>query len=151
LSVSVLAQDGQIACYVRDVIHSTAGIEANTSRIIDKSQQNKTEQIFIESNGVGLAAVLMLKKQIGQHVKITAFPSTVNKDVRILSHYEFIQRYFIFDKEKYETDNEYRAFISDLCSYTTEGDNKHRKDSIDVLCSVASIMKIKYSKILYGW
>jgi len=148
--VSVLAQDGQLSCYVRDVIHSTAGIEANTSRIIDKSQQNKTEQIFIESNGVGLAAVLMLKKQIGQHVKITAFPSTVNKDIRILSHYEFVQRYFIFDKEKYETHNEYRAFVSDLCSYTTEGDNKHQKDAIDVLCSVASIMKIKYSKILYG-
>jgi len=148
--VSVLAQDGQIACYVRDVIHSTAGIEANTSRIIDKAQQNKTEQVFIESNGVGLAAVLMLKKQIGQHVKITAFPSTVNKDVRILSHYEFVQRYFIFDRAKYDNDNEYRAFVSDLCSYTTEGDNKHRKDAIDVLCSVASIMKIKYSKILYG-
>jgi len=148
--VSVLSQDGQISCYVRDVIHSTAGIEANTSRIIDKAQQNKTEQIFIESNGVGLAAVLMLKKQIGQHVKITAFPSTVNKDVRILSHYEFVQRYFVFDKQKYESDNEYRAFVSDLTSYTTEGDNKHRKDAIDVLCSVASIMKIKYSKILYG-
>jgi PBSX family phage terminase large subunit len=148
--VDVIEYEGNIAFYVRDVIHSTAGIEANTSRIIDKAQTNKTEQMFIEANGVGLAAVVLLKKQIGQHVKVTPFPSTINKDVRIHSHYEFVQRYFMFSKEKYETDPEYKAFIQDLTSYTREGDNKHKKDAIDVCCSVAAILKIKYSKILYG-
>ena len=148
--VDVIEYEGNIAFYIRDVIHSTSGIEANTSRIIDKAQVNKTEQIFIESNGVGLAAVLLIKKQIGQHVKISAFPSTINKDVRIFSHYEFVQRYFLFSKEKYETNQEYKSFILDLTSYTKEGDNKHKKDAIDVCCSVAAIAKIKYAKVLYG-
>lgn len=148
--IDVIEYDGNIAFYVKDVIHSTFGIEANTSRIIDKAKDNKTEQIFLESNGVGLAAVLLIKKQISPHVKITAFPSTVNKDVRIFSHYEFVQKYFVFDKVKYETDTEYKAFVQDLTSYTKEGDNKHKKDAIDVLCGAAAILKIKYAKIIYG-
>lgn len=39
--------------------------------------------------------------------------------------------------------------IQDLTTYTKAGDNKHRKDAIDVLCSAAAIIKIKYAKILY--
>ncbi len=148
--IDVIEYEGQLACYVRDVIHSTYGIEANTSRIIDRAKDNRTEQIFIESNGVGLAAVILIKKTIGEHVKISAFPSTVNKEVRILSHYEFIQRYFIFDAEKYANDNYYRMFITDLTSYSKEGDNKNKKDAIDVLCSAANIIKIKFNKVLYG-
>lgn len=148
--IDVLEYEGQLACYVRDVIHSTAGIEANTSRILDKANNNNTEQIFIESNGVGLAAVIHLKHNLGVHRKLSAFPSTVNKEVRIQSHYEFVQKYFIFDSELMKTNQEYREFVRDLTSYTKEGDNKHRKDSIDVCCSAAAIMKIKYAKVLYG-
>jgi len=148
--IDVLEHEGQLACYVRDVIHSTAGIEANTSRILDKCNDNNTEQIFIESNGVGLAAVLLIKKQLGEHRRLSAFPSTLNKEVRILSHYEFVQKYFIFDQVKYDTVPEYREFVNDLTRYTKEGDNKHKKDAIDVLCSAAAIIKIKYAKVLYG-
>jgi hypothetical protein len=148
--IDVLEHEGQLACYVRDVIHSTAGIEANTSRIIDKSNYNNTEQIFIESNGVGLAAVIHLKNNLGVHRKLSAFPSTLNKEVRIQSHYEFVQKYFIFDQEKMQSDQEYREFVRDLTSYTKIGDNKHKKDAIDVCCSAAAIIKIKYKKVLYG-
>jgi len=148
--INVIEHEGSIACFVRDVIHSTDGIESNTYRILDKCNDNRTEQIFVESNGVGLAAVLLIKKQLGEHRKLSAFPSTLNKEVRILSHYEFVQKYFIFDKSKYENVQEYRDFINDLTSYTKTGDNKNKKDAIDVLCSAASIIKIKYKKILYG-
>lgn len=148
--IDVVTFEGQLACYVRSAIHNTHGIEANTSRIIDRAKQYLTEQLFIESNGVGLAAVILIKKQLGQHQKLSAFPSTQNKDVRILSHYEFVQRYFVFDKQQYDTDPEYKLFVTDMCSYTKEGDNKHRKDAIDVMCLAASIIKIKYSKFLYG-
>ncbi len=148
--IDVIEYDGQIAFYLKDVIHSTAGIEANTHRILDKITTNKTEQIFIESNGVGLAAVIMLKNMLGVHVKLSPFPSSINKEVRILSHYEFVQRYFVFDPEKYKSDPEYKSFVDDLTSYTKQGDNKNRKDAIDVCCSAAAIIKIKYKKILYG-
>jgi len=148
--IDVVEYNDQIAFFVRDVIHSTSGIESKTSRIIDKANDNKTEQIYIESNGVGLAAVILLRKQIGQHKKITPFPSTINKEIRIYSHYEFVKRYFFFDKSKYDSDPEYRLFINDATSYTKAGDNKHKKDAIDVLCSAAAIIKIKYAKVLYS-
>jgi len=148
--IDVIQHEGHLACYVRSAIHSTSGIEANTSRIIDRIKDHLTEHVFIESNGVGLAAVILIKKQLNQHQKLSAFPSTVNKDVRILSHYEFVQRYFVFDEQLYKTDAEYRMFVDDMCSFTKEGDNKHRKDAIDVMCLSASIIKVKYQKFLYG-
>ena len=40
--------------------------------------------------------------------------------------------------------------IDDLTKYKKEGDNKHMKDAMDVLCLAASILKVKYSKFLYG-
>jgi len=148
--INVYQVGAKIVFYVRDVIHSTYGIEANTNRIVDRAKQNQTEQIFIESNGVGLAAVLLLKKIISESVKITPFPSTVNKEVRILSHYEFVQASFVFSRKQYETNQEYKLFISDLTGYTKIGDNKNKKDAIDVICGAASLMKIKYGKIIYG-
>lgn len=148
--IDVIQVESKILFYVRDVIHSTNGIEANTSRIIDRAKANQTEQIFIESNGVGLAAVLLLKKIISDAVKITPFPSTVNKEVRILSHYEFVQSSFIFSRKQYETSQEYKLFIHDLTSYTKIGDNKNKKDAIDVMCGAASLMKVKYGKLIYG-
>jgi len=148
--IDVIIKDSSFACYVRDVIHSTIGIAANTERIIQKMSDNRTENIYIESNGVGLAAVLLLKKQITSGAQIRAFPSSTNKEVRILSNYEFIQKYFIFDSVKYNSDQEYRLFIDDLTSYSKEGDNKNKKDAIDVLSSAANILKIKFNKHLYG-
>lgn len=144
-----VAVDGDtIVCYVKDVVHSTYGIEANTERIVDKAKQYELEQLFYESNGVGLAAVLLIKNRLNTHQKLNAFNSSINKQTRILSHYEFVQKYFVFDKN-YENNAEYKSFINDLTSYKKEGDNKNKKDAIDVMCSAASIIKIKYKNILY--
>ena len=145
----VAIYENSIVCYVKDVIHSTHGIEANTERILDKSKENLLEELYYESNGVGLAAILLIKKRLNEHQKLKAFASTAQKEVRILSHYEFVQKYFVFDKN-YESKPEYKSFINDLTSYSKEGDNKHKKDAIDVLCSAASILKVKYKRLLFG-
>lgn len=145
----VAIYENSIVCYVKDVIHSTYGIEANTERILDKSKEQLLEELYYESNGVGLAAILLIKKRLNEHQKLKAFASTAQKEVRILSHYEFVQKYFVFDKN-YESNPEYKSFINDLTSYSKEGDNKHKKDAIDVLCSAASILKVKYKRLLFG-
>lgn len=140
--------DNAFVCYVKSVIHSKFGIEANTERVIEKLKDNAIEQIWYESNGVGLAAILLLKQKISNHVKLSAFNSTINKEVRIFSHYEFVKRYFVFDIN-YKSDPEYTSFINDLTQYSKEGDNKNKKDAIDVCCSAAHILKIKYKKFFY--
>jgi len=148
--IDVIIIDKNIMFYVSDVIHSTDGIEANSERIREKLKTNLTQEIFIESNGVGLAAVLLLKKLVNEYQKLKAFNSGDNKIVRILSNYEFIKDHFIFSSEKYNNDIEYSQFITDMTSFVKEGDNKHKIDSIDCCCLAAKIVKIKYSKVLYG-
>ncbi len=135
--------------HVDSVIHSTQGIEANTERIIDRLSEHGTQDLYYESNGVGVAAILMIKKRIGQHRQLKPFASTEHKETRIASHYEFVSKYFTYDRDKYDTDAEYRAFVSDLTSYSLDGENTHRKDAIDVLCSAANFLKIKYKQYLY--
>lgn len=143
--------DNNIACFVKDVIHSKEGIEVVNDRAIEKMRTLFIEESFLEVNGVGVGAYLLLKRDLANHSKVKPFTSTINKEVRILSHYEFVSKYFIFD-ENYKDNPEYKLFISHVTSYQKDDDtaNKNKKDAIDSLCSAASILKIKYKKILYG-
>jgi PBSX family phage terminase large subunit len=141
--------NGRICCYVKDVIHTTDGIEAACERIPLKVLDNGIEAYFIEDNGVGLAAALLIKRTLPANIHYALFHSTIQKETRILSHYEFVQRFFVFDKD-YQDKPEYKAFISDLCSYSKEGKNDHRMDAIDILSGAANIVKLKYHKVIYG-
>jgi hypothetical protein len=141
--------NGRIVCYVKDVIHTTDGIEAACERIQLKVLDNGIEAYFIEDNGVGLAAALLIKRSLPANVAYAPFHSTINKETRILSHYEFVQKFFVFDKNYFDN-QEYASFISDLTSYSKEGNNAHRKDAIDILCGGGYIIKLKYHKIIYG-
>lgn len=145
----VVGYENSIAVYVKDVIHSKDGIEAITERAVDKQRENFIEDVFLEVNGVGTGAYLLLKKNMLNHSRIAPFSSTIAKEVRILSHYEFVKKYFIFDKN-YKNNPEYTLFITHLTQYSREGDNKHKLDAIDVLCTAASVLKVKYKKLLYG-
>jgi hypothetical protein len=145
----VVKDNDDLSVYVSDVIHNTDGIEVNTQKILNRLPVETPEEIYIESNGVGLASIIDLKKTLKRHTVLKNFPSRDEKEVRILSNYEFIKKYFVFNKG-YESISEYNSFIADLTSYLKEGDNKHKKDAIDV-CSLASkILKIKYRSFLYG-
>lgn len=147
--IHVISHENRLVCFVKEVIHSTAGIDANTERVLQKMHENEIEQLIYESNGVGLAAVLLIKKRLSEHQKLTAYASTINKETRIFSHYEFVRDYFVFDIN-YQENAEYKQFINDMCGYSKEGDNKHKKDAIDVMCAAANLIKVKYKKVLYG-
>lgn len=141
--------DGQLSVFVKDVIHSKDGIESVSARAVEKNREYDIEETYLEVNGVGIAPYLILKKDILNHSQVKPFNSTVAKEVRILSHYEFVKKYFIFD-EAYKENPEYKLFLSHVTGYQKEGDNKHKMDAIDVLCSAANILKIKYKNLLYG-
>lgn len=141
--------EGRIVVYVKDVIHTTDGIEAAVERIPTRIIDNDIEALFLEENGVGLAAALLIKKKLPANVKFAPFHSSIKKETRILSHYEFVKRFFIFD-ENYKDSKEYKLFIGDATSYEKDGDNAHKIDAIDVLCSAANIVKLKYHKIIYS-
>lgn len=141
--------DGALSCFVKDVIHSKDGIEVVSARAVDKNREHHIEETFLEVNGVGVAPYLILKKDILNHSQVKPFSSTIPKEVRILSHYEFVGKYFIFDIN-YKDNPEYKLFISHITGYEKEGDNKHKKDGLDALCASANILKIKYKTLLFG-
>jgi len=138
----------RIVVYLKDVIHTTDGIEAACERIQLKVTDTGIEAYFIEDNGVGLAAALLIKRLLPANVNYVPYHSSIQKETRILSHYEFVQRFFVFDKD-YMLNPEYKSFISDLTSYSKEGTNTHRADAIDIICAAAYIVKLKYHKIIY--
>lgn len=140
--------DNKIICFVKDVLCNTDGIESNSQRVKEKAAKYLTEEIYIESNGIGLAAVLMLKKILTNSTSLRAFPATEPKEVRILANYEFIRDHFVFDIN-YKSNPEYNTFINDLTGYMREGDNKHKMDAIDVLSTAAKLIKVKFAKYLY--
>lgn len=149
--VDILTHGNSIKAYIRDVLHNTHGIEANSTRIVDRVNTHNIEHVIFETNGVGLAAYITVKKMLNENKKITAYTSHVDKETRILSNYEFIRDFFIFD-EKYRDNPEYNAFMSDLCNYSAEkegrSENKHRMDAIDVLSAASGVIKLKYKNIL---
>ena len=147
--ISVFQSGNDLGFFVDFVLHNTFGVEANAERNPEKLKQHKTDQLLIEQNGLGLAAVLLLNKSVKQICELSPFTSSVNKDARILSNFEFIPKYFYFSKTEYEQNNEYKLFIDDLTSYNKNSDNKHKKDAIDVMSSAAHFMKLKYASILY--
>lgn len=141
--------DNQISCFVKDCIHSKEGIEVVNDRLIFKLRENYIEDVYLEANGVGLAAYMILKKDVSNHASVKPFTVTIPKETRILSNYEFVKKYFVFDSS-YKTNPEYYTFLKHVTGYEREGDNKHKKDAIDSLASAANILKIKYKKLLYG-
>ena len=141
--INVVSIQGNIRAFVNTVVHTTDGVRSATVRVGQKLRENKTECIFYEKNGLGLAAIELQINDKPSECNVIPFNSTEQKEVSILSFYEFIPKFFIFN-ENYKDDKEYSLFIKDLTSYTKEGDNKHKKDAIDVMSKAAKILKLKY-------
>ena len=140
---------GKLLCFVKDVVHSKDGIEVVNDKMIDGCRNHFIEEIFLEANGIGAAAIMLLKRDLSNMAKIKPFSVHLSKDERILANYEFIKRHFVFD-EKFRDKPEYNRFINHLVSYEREGQNRHKKDAIDSLASAANILKIKFKNTLYG-
>jgi predicted phage terminase large subunit-like protein len=120
----------------------------NTPAILQGIKLNLIDECLIEANGVGLAAVFQVQQSLKGVTKLTPFTSSEQKEVRILSNYEFIRMHFVFDIN-YQSRPQYNQFIKDLTSYIQGGDNKHKMDAIDVLCTAANALKIKFGRYIY--
>jgi len=143
----VTQTENGLRVYVRDALCNTDGIMSNTPQIVDRCKLYQIDDLFVESNGVGLASVIDLKSKLHHGTRLKPFASTEDKEVRIMSNFEFIRKYFVFST----TQNvEYRQFMQDLTTYVKGGQNNHKKDAIDVLSRAAQIIKLKYAKQIYG-
>ena len=141
--------EGKLLCFVKAIVHSKEGIEVVNDRMIDKTREHFIEEVFLEVNGIGAAAFMLLKRDLSNTTKVKPFTVTIPKEARILSNSEFIRNHFVFD-ERYKEDQEYSRFINHVTGYDRESSNTHKKDAIDSLASAANILKIKYKNLLFG-
>ena len=149
INVWVIEIENKLFCYVKSAICSKDGIEVLCPKIAEKALENKSSEVYIEANGVGLAAVLSLKPILKDtNSKLKPFPSSDNKMVRILGNYEFVKNNFVFDTN-FQKDEGYRLMIDDATSFLKEGTNDHKKDALDVLCLAAKLIKIKFANFLF--
>lgn len=144
----VVYTEKKLRAYVVDVVHNTFGIEANAERIMDKIKEHKIERIFIESNGVGVALVYQLNRLNTTECVIQPYHEKMNKEAKINAFSHFVKTHFIFN-DNYKELEGYKDYLDDLSAYSTEEDNKHKKDAIDVASAGAKAIKTNYSKFLF--
>ena len=135
-------------CHVYDIIHSNSGFEVLSAIINQKAIVTGVDEVIFEKNGVGLATGVMLKSLNSDNkYKLTPYHSTENKEAKILANYEFVKRHFAFNAE-YNESKQYNLFLNHLTTYSTEINEPHTKDAMDVCCSASKILKIIYKKLL---
>jgi len=140
--------EGKFRVHITDVVHSNKGFEFVSELVHTKAIEHGTNEIIFEKNGVGLGTGIKLKQlNINNDYKLTPYHTTDNKDARILNNYEFVRKYYTFDSE-YQKNIFYKHFMNDLTTYTSTGNNTHKKDAMDVVCSSAKILRIRFDKYI---
>jgi len=146
--IGILFDGSQINVYVHDVIHNTAGLEANSIRTVEKMKLYKCENVTVEVNGLGVAAKLAIMRDMNENAGLIPLNSREPKEVRIISNYEFILKHFYFINSP--DNHEYVAFVSNLTNYVYGANNLHRQDAIDVCSMAANYLKVVYSDLIYS-
>jgi hypothetical protein len=147
------ATDSGVTCYMMGAVHNCIGIMENTPKVVELARKFKIDEVIVETNGVGRAAYNALYSagfgREGSHVKkLRDLNSNEVKEVRIQANYEFIRDSFVFDRN-FKSDPEYASFMKDLTSYVAGEENKHKKDSIDCLSTVADTVKYNFARLIY--
>ena len=131
----VLYQYGQ-DFYLDTVIFDNGKVETVEERVAQKLVDRKVRMCRIESNRGGTMFAQNVQKRVkelGGMTTITTKWTQSNKETRIIANSGMIKSHVLFkDESYYAKDREYRDAMSQLCSYSMMGKNKH-DDFPDVL------------------
>ena len=142
--VSIINEELNV--HIFDVVHSDSGYEIVSNIIHQKAMQYRVDEVAFEKNGVGLATGAMLKTlNTNDDYKLIPFHSTVKKETRIISNYEFVKRHYSFSN-KYQENKMYNLFVEHLTQFSIDEQEAHTVDAIDVCCTSARILRHVYKK-----
>lgn len=115
--------------YVADFICDDGKVEVIEERVARKLVEDKVKSCRIESNrgGIIFAQNVQAKvKELGGVTNITTKWNQTNKETRIQSASGIVKSRFLFlDESEYPKRKEYRTAMTQLCSYSMRGKNKH--------------------------
>lgn len=129
--------------YVNKVLYNKRGIEANAIELGRWSEMGNIDICRCESNGIGLAAILMIKNMLPPSMNFSGYNNNIPKEIRINMGYEFIKKNFIFRRVSRDKDEQYRLFLTEISTYSNidKSFNPH-DDGIDCLSSQAMLFKM---------
>ena len=115
--------------YVEDVVCDNAKLDIVEAKFLEALIRNKVQMCRVESNAAGGRVATKLQDQVKERngiTKITTKYNQKNKETRIIMAQPFFQEHFLVkDDTKIVGNKDYKRFISQLCSYTMMGRNKH--------------------------
>ncbi len=138
--------ENDLRVLLRDVVFTKDGLEAACAMTREKFSQNHTEVAYLEINGLGRAAHILLES--AQGTTIAPYVAHENKMVRILSKHEFIQKSYLF-KRPSDQSTQYRDFMRNLTGLLKEGKNAN-DDSGDSLAASAEVVQSRFGDLIYG-
>lgn len=122
--------------YMDKVIFDNGKVEVLEERIAQTLIDRKVRMCRIESNRGGTMFAQNVQKrlkELGGMTSITTKWTQTNKETRIIANSGMIKSHVLFkDESLYPQDREYREAMTQLCSYSMMGKNKH-DDFPDVL------------------
>ena len=129
--------------YVNKVLYNKRGIEENALTLAKWNEMGHIDICRCEANGIGLAAVIIIKNLLPKNMNFSGYNNNIPKDIRINMSYEFIKRNFIFKRTPRGTDEQYFLFLNEISSYSNvdRSFNPH-DDGIDCLSSQAMMFKM---------
>ena len=122
--------------YLDKLIFDNGKVETVEERVAQALVDRKVRMCRIESNRGGTMFAQNVQKRVkelGGMTNITTKWTQSNKETRIIANSGMIKAHVLFhDEGYYAKDREYRDAMSQLCSYSMMGKNKH-DDFPDVL------------------
>ena len=115
--------------YVEDVVCDNSKLDIVEAKFLEALIRNKVQMCRIESNAAGGRVAMKLQDQIKERngiTKITTKYNQKNKETRIIMAQPYFQEHFLVkDDSRIKDNRDYKRFVSQLCSYTMAGKNKH--------------------------
>ena len=136
--------------FVEDINTKRRPVEDQIETILDLHDEYKYKLFAVETNAFQYVVSETLRKKAraeGRYIPIKEVDQYRDKKMRIEGIVPFlIDGTFVFDSDKYHTDQMYRTGVDRICSYTGEGDEED--DEFDCLSTVFEIAKRPRFKLL---
>lgn len=125
--------------YIESVVCSNHRPEIVETRLVMEIVKHKVQTCQFESNSAGGKVAEKVQSQVkekGGRARITTKWTQANKETKILMNSPWVIEHCLFKDDSVIKDNEYRAFLRLLCSYSMAGRNKY-DDVPDAMAQLA--------------
>ena len=130
--------------YIHDAVCDNSKMDLVEAKFLETLINNNVQTCQIESNAAGGRVAEKIQEQLrarGARTKITTKYNQKNKETRIIVSQPFVIEHFLFrDEKSIKSHKDYYRFISQMCSYTMSGRNKH-DDAADAIAMLSDFVQ----------